>query len=180
MSTFELNKIAAGILLGALLFMVTGTLGHMLVAPKPLQENAYKVEVAEEANATAAAPQEVQWPEPIAPLLASADAAAGEALTRRCTACHTFDKGGPNRVGPNLYGIVNTSKAHLEGFAYSTAMAEAEGEWTYENLSRFLFSPRDYVPGTKMNYAGLRSDKDRANLIAYLRSLADSPAPLPQ
>ncbi|MFN3459907.1 MAG: c-type cytochrome [Oceanibaculum sp.] len=179
MSTFELNKVAAGVILGALLFMVTGTLGHMLVAPKPLQENAYKVEITEEATATAAAPEEFQWPDPIEPLLASADASAGEALVRRCTACHTLEKGGANRVGPNLFDIVNADKAHIDGFAYSTAMAEAEGTWTYENLSRFLFSPRDYTPGTKMNFAGLRRDADRANLIVYLRTLSDNPAPLP-
>ena len=179
MSTLELNKAAAGILIGALLFMVTGFLGHMLVAPKPLQENAYKVEVAEEATATAAAPQEFQWPEPIAPLLASADASAGEGLVKRCTACHTFEKGGPNRVGPNLYDIVNADKAHLGDFAYSDAMASAEGEWNYESLSRFIFNPKEYVPGTKMNFAGLKKDSDRANLIAYLRSLSDNPAPLP-
>ena len=158
---------------------VTGTLGHMLVAPKPLQENAYKVEITEEATATAAAPEEFQWPDPIEPLLASADASAGEALVRRCTACHTLEKGGANRVGPNLFDIVNADKAHIDGFAYSTAMAEAEGTWTYENLSRFLFSPRDYTPGTKMNFAGLRRDADRANLIVYLRTLSDNPAPLP-
>jgi cytochrome c len=179
MSTFELNKVAAGVILGALLFMVTGTLGHMLVAPKPLQENAYKVEITEEATATAAAPEEFQWPDPIEPLLASADASAGEALVRRCTACHTLEKGGANRVGPNLFDIVNADKAHIDGFAYSTAMAEAEGTWTYENLSRFLFSPKDYTPGTKMNFAGLRRDADRANLIVYLRTLSDNPAPLP-
>ncbi|KZD08259.1 c-type cytochrome [Oceanibaculum pacificum] len=179
MSTFELNKIAAGILLGALLFMVTGTVGHMLVSPKQLQENAYKVDVPEEETATAAAPQEVKWPEPIAPLLASADAKAGEGLVKRCAACHSFDKGGPNKVGPNLYSIVNASKAHLDGFAYSPALAEAEGDWNYESLSKFIYSPKDYVPGTKMNFAGLKKDEDRANLIAYLRSLADSPAPLP-
>lgn len=179
MSTFELNKVAAGVILGALLFMVTGTLGHMLVAPKPLLENAYKVEVTEEATATAAAPEEFQWPDPIEPLLASADVSAGEALVRRCTACHTLEKGGANRVGPNLFDIVNADKAHIDGFAYSTAMAEAEGTWTYENLSRFLFSPKDYTPGTKMNFAGLRRDADRANLIAYLRTLSDNPAPLP-
>lgn len=179
MSTFELNKVAAGVILGALLFMVTGTLGHMLVAPKPLLENAYKVEITEEATATAAAPEEFQWPDPIEPLLASADASAGEALVRRCTACHTLEKGGANRVGPNLFDIVNADKAHIDGFAYSTAMAEAEGTWTYENLSRFLFSPRDYTPGTKMNFAGLRRDADRANLIVYLRTLSDNPAPLP-
>lgn len=179
MSTFELNKVAAGVILGALLFMVTGTLGHMLVAPKPLLENAYKVEVTEEATATAAAPEEFQWPDPIEPLLASADVSAGEALVRRCTACHTLEKGGANRVGPNLFDIVNADKAHIDGFAYSTAMAEAEGTWTYENLSRFLFSPKDYTPGTKMNFAGLRRDADRANLIVYLRTLSDNPAPLP-
>ena len=120
------------------------------------------------------------WPAPIAPLLASADPAAGQATARVCLSCHTFEKGAPAKVGPNLWGIVGAPHAHAQGFAYSKAIAGKQGPWTYEELNHFLYSPKDYAPGTKMSFAGLRKDKDRANVIAFLRTLSDSPEPLPQ
>jgi len=118
--------------------------------------------------------------EPVAPLLASADLANGEKLSKACAACHSFDKGGPNKVGPNLWNIVGAKHAHAEGFAYSDAIAAmADKPWSYEELNAFLAAPKVYAPGTKMGYAGMKKVEDRADLIAWLRSLSDSPQPLP-
>lgn len=120
---------------------------------------------------------------PIATLLASADAAAGETVFKKCASCHTSEKGGPNKVGPNLWDVVNRPVASHEGFSYSAGMTTfSEGQkvvWDYDHLSFFLEAPKKHVPGTAMGFAGLKKDDERANLIAYLRTLSDNPAPLP-
>lgn len=138
--------------------------------------------VAEEAPAAggeAAAPAAV----PIAQLLAKADATAGAAVFKKCQACHSGEKGGPNKVGPDLWGIVNRPIAGHEGFSYSAALKDfSKGGsvvWDFEHLNHFLAGPKAYVAGTAMGFAGVKKDDERANLIAYLRSLADTPAPLP-
>ncbi len=139
--------------------------------------------VAEEAAAggggEAAAPAAV----PIAQLMASADAKAGETAFKKCQSCHDATKGGPNKVGPNLFGLVNRPIAKHEGFSYSAAMKDyskgGEEKWTYDHLSHFLAGPKAYIPGTAMGFAGVKKDDERANLIAYLRTLADTPEPLP-
>ena len=113
-------------------------------------------------------------------LIKSADVAAGEKIAKRCAICHTFDKGAPNKVWPNLWNVVGGPHAHKEDFKYSDAMmALHDKPWTYEDLDAFLASPKDYAPGTKMAFAGLKKAEDRAAVIAYLRSLSDSPQPLP-
>jgi len=121
--------------------------------------------------------------EPIGPLLAKADVSAGEAVFKKCASCHTVEKGGPNKVGPNLWSIVNRPVASHEGFSYSAGMQTfAEGGkvvWDYDHLSYFLEAPKKHVPGTAMGFAGIKKADERANLIAWLREQADSPAPLP-
>lgn len=120
---------------------------------------------------------------PIAQLLAKADAKAGEAVFKKCQACHDATKGGPNKVGPNLYGLVDRPIASHEGFAYSTAMKDfskgGSEKWTFDHLNHFLAAPKKYITGTAMGFAGLAKDTDRANVILYLHTLADSPVPLP-
>lgn len=117
--------------------------------------------------------------EGIAALLAAADVAAGAKLSKKCKACHSFDKDGKNKVGPNLWDIVGNAIAGGEGYKYSGALTDMGGDWTYDNLDAFLIKPKNFAPGTKMSFSGLKSPEDRANLIAFLRSLSDNPIPLP-
>jgi cytochrome c len=139
--------------------------------------------VAEETGGEAAGGGEAAAAVPIATLLASADAGAGETVFKKCASCHTPEKGGPNKVGPNLWDVVNRPVASHEGFSYSAGMTTfSEGHkvvWDYDHLSFFLEAPKKHVPGTAMGFAGLKKDDERANLIAYLRTLSDNPAPLP-
>lgn len=182
--SLELNKTFAAILTAGILAMGTGIVADLVVHPKSLRENVYRVEGVA-ASAPAGAPAQPAAPavEPIGPLLASADIAAGEQVARRqCAACHTFDKGGRNQVGPNNWDMIGNPVAHAQGFNYSPALraAAAAGKvWGYEELNAFLANPRAAVPGNRMAYAGLRSAQDRANLIAWLRRQADNPKPLP-
>jgi cytochrome c len=180
MDSFEFNKYAGAVLSGLLTMTVIGFIGNALVQPHHLEENAFKIAVPETSQQTqqAAAPA---GPESIIPLLASANVQAGQAVARQCTSCHTFEKGGPNRVGPNLWGIVGGPKTHMQGFNYSQAMQAfaQKGPWTFEELDRFLYDPKADVPGTRMTFAGVRKTQDRANLVAWLRMQADNPAPLP-
>lgn len=139
--------------------------------------------VAEETGGEAAGGGEAAAAVPIATLLASADAAAGETAFKKCASCHTPEKGGPNKVGPNLWDIVNRPIASHEGFSYSAGMTTfSEGHkvvWDFDHLNYFLEAPKKHVPGTAMGFAGLKKDDERANLIAYLRTLSDNPAALP-
>lgn len=178
MNSFEFNKIAAAVIIALLLLKVGGLVADGLIAPKALEKHAFAIEGVE-VKADAAGGAAPAGPEPIEPLLASADPKAGEVVFKKCATCHTADKGGANKVGPNLYGVVNRKLGSHAGFAYSSAMAGHGGDWTYDALNHFLYKPRDYVKGTKMSFAGLSSAKDRADVIAYLRMQADSPAPLP-
>jgi cytochrome c len=182
MDSFEYNKLI-GAFLGAVfvVFSVGIVSDAIFAAPHPEKEG-FIIEAAEpEAGAGGeAAPAE----EPIAVRLATADPVAGEAVHKKCTACHTTEKGGPNKVGPNLWDIVNRPVASHEGFAYSTPMKEfSQGGsvvWDYDHLDQFLTSPKGLVKGTAMGFAGVKNPTERANLIAYLRTLADTPAPLPE
>lgn len=177
MDSFELNKVA-GAVLGALLFAVgSGFVAELIYHPKPAGSAGYPLPEPEPKSGGAAA--EAPKAEPIAVRLASADAEKGKGGTKACQACHSFEKGGPNKVGPDLWEIVEREKAHAAGFEYSAALKEKGGTWTYEDLDHFLESPKGYVKGTKMAFAGIGSPTDRANVIAYLRTLADSPKPLP-
>jgi cytochrome c len=182
MDSFEFNKLIGG-LLGAvfIVFSISIASDAIFASPSP-EKPGFIIEAAEEepAEGGPAAPAE----EPIAVLLASANPEAGAAVFKKCTACHTAESGGANKVGPNLWNIVNRPLASHEGFAYSAPMKEfAQGGsvvWDYEHLSNFLASPKGYIKGTAMGFAGVKKPDERANLIAYLRTLSDSPAPLPE
>ena len=177
MDSFELNKVA-GAVLGALLFAVgSGFVAELVYHPKPAGSAGYPLPEPEpKAAASAAAAPKA---EPVAVRLASADADKGKGGVKACAACHSFEKGGPNKVGPDLWDIVEREKAHAAGFDYSASLKEKGGTWTYEDLDHFLESPKGYAKGTKMAFAGIGSPTERANVIAYLRTLSDSPKPLP-
>jgi cytochrome c len=178
MDSFELNKIIGAILGTCLVLLVTNFTAGAIFAPKPLQKPGFVI-AAKEAEgagkeAAAAAPSE-----PIEKLLQTASVEKGAASAKKCAACHTFEKGGPNRVGPNLYNVVNRDRGTEPGFNYSAAIKAKGGKWTFDELNKFLTNPKGYIPGTAMGFAGLPKDSERADVIAYLRSLSDSPAPMP-
>ena len=180
MDSFEFNKIAGAFLASCLFLMVLGLVSNGLVhAVKP--EKAVFEEVAASDHSGSGAPTaEPAAPEPIAPLLAKADPAKGEAaFAKRCALCHTATDGGANKQGPNLWGIVGSKRAHLDNFSYSDAMKTKGGDWDFQSISEFTAKPAVYLRGTKMAFAGLRDAAERADIIAYLRTQSSKPVPLP-
>ena len=173
------NTVAGCVLASALFAMVVGKISNAVVHPHKLDKPA--LAVSEEApQQTAAAAPAAELP-PIGPKLASANVENGKAIfQKQCFTCHTIDKGGPNKVGPNLWGVVGRKKGSHEGFSYSSAMQSKGGDWTYEDIDHMIFKPSAFIRGTKMAFAGLPKEQERADVIAYLRTMADSPQPLPQ
>lgn len=167
----EQNKIFAAILVAGIIAMLSGFVTNKIFHHDPLAENAYPIEVAE-ADPVAGGDAKPAGPEPIEDLMASADIAEGEKLSKVCATCHTFDNGGAAKVGPNLFRIVGSKHAHMDGFAYSDALKAKAGEtWTREALNEFLWNPKKAVPGTKMVYVGMKKPEQRAAMIKWLETL---------
>ncbi len=181
--SFQFNKIFAALLLAVLTAYVTGYAAKGVVHAEVPETIAFPVadlKIAEAAPAAGAAPAAAPQAESVNALLAAADTAAGQKASRACTACHSFDKGGANKVGPALWGILGRGVASVAGFSYSEPMqSHKDKKWTYEELNQFLFNPKAHVPGTKMAFAGVKKTDERAALIAWLRTLADTPEALP-
>jgi cytochrome c len=181
MDSFEINKLIGGLLGTVFVIFSVGIVSDSLFSSPAPEKPGFVIEAAEPAEGGAAAPAEKAVP--IADLLAKADPKKGEAIFKKCQACHSGEKGGPNKVGPDLWSVVDRPVAEHEGFAYSSGMKEfskgGSEKWTYDNLNHFLTSPKNFVKGTAMGFAGLKKDDERADLIAFLRTLSDSPVPLP-
>ena len=179
MDSFEMNKVAGAVLSAGIIAMVVGFAGNALVKPPVLAKKAYIVQGVE-APSAGGAPKPAEELPPVGPLLASANAQHGQDVAKVCSACHTFQKGQAPGVGPNLFNVVGGPHAHEQGYSYSPAMAALKDQkWDYDHLNAVLAHPQQTIKGTKMTYAGLPKPQDRADVIAFLRSLSDSPQPLP-
>jgi cytochrome c len=177
MDSFELNKVLGAILGTCLVLLVTSFAAGAIFSPAKLEKPGFEIAVKEEAaggEKAAAAPAE-----PIEKLLQTASVQKGEQSAKKCGACHDFSKGGPNKVGPNLYGIVGDKRGEGRGFNFSAAMKGMGGAWSIEDLNKFIANPKGFMPGTAMGFAGIQKDSERADVLAYLNSLSDSPQPLP-
>ncbi len=179
MNSFELNKILGAILGTCLIVLALNIGASAIFSPEKPAKPGYAIAVKalhDEGDKTAAKAPE----EPMEAMLASASVEKGQATAKQCQACHTFEKGGPNRVGPNLWGIVGRARASEAGFNYSAAMKAKGGTWTFSELYAFLANPRGVIPGTNMTFAGLSRGQQRADVIDFLHTLSDSPMPMPK
>jgi len=180
MDSFEFNKVAGALLATCLALLALNITAEAIFAPHHPAKPGFEIEVKPEASAAGAGPEAKAAPEePIEKLLASATVERGQTAAKACGTCHNFQKGGPNGIGPNLYGVVGRVRATAPGFNYSDAMKAKGGNWTIDDLNKFLTRPKDFVPGTKMTFPGFSKGSQRADVIAYLNSLADNPKPLP-
>ena len=181
MDSFEINKIIASILLVALLIIGISKISNIIFKVDKLDSSAYKVELTDngaEQNSeenTMKADDKVD----ISALMALGDIAHGEKVFKKCSACHSIEAGGGNKIGPALYNVVGRKIAALEDYKYSKALVEYQKNWSFEELNGFLIKPQKWIKGTKMAYAGLRKEKDRASVILYLNKYSDNPLPLP-
>lgn len=179
MQTTTFNKISMALLFVLLLTKGLGIFTSAIYAPDQLAKPGYALPAGAEAPATAAAkPADAGPPLPV--LLAKADPAKGQADTKVCQSCHSFEKGGGAKVGPPLWGVVGRPKGSMAGFGYSDGMKAKGGAWSYEDINAFITKPSAYVAGTKMSYPGESDPAKRADILAYLKTVSDSPVDFPK
>ena len=179
MDSFELNKIIAAILMVALLVIGLGKLSNVIFHVDKLEKPGYAIEVAQASTATTNSMEQVEEKIDIAALMAMGDVGSGEKIFKKCAACHSIIKGGKNKIGPALYNVVGRQVGDVSDYKYSKALLTYKKQWTFEELNGFLIKPAKWIKGTKMAYAGLRKEKDRASVIKYLNQNSDNPLQLP-
>jgi len=179
MDSFELNKIIAAVLMVALLVIGLGKVADSVFHVKKPKNPGYQVEVEKKLTSGTSQATEVVAKIDIAAIMAMGDVVSGEKIFKKCAACHSINKGGKNKIGPALYNVVGRTVGGVDDYKYSKTLASYGKEWTFEELNGFLKKPSTYLKGTKMSYAGLRKEKDRASIIKYLNQNGDSPKLLP-
>ena len=179
MDSFEINKIVAAILMVALLIIGIGKLSDVIFHVEKPEKTGYAVDVEEVTTVSTSTNASVEEKVDIAALMAMGDVTIGEKVFKKCAACHSIVKGGKNNIGPALYNVVGRKTGVVSDYKYSKALASYDKEWTFEELNGYLIKPAKWVKGTKMAFAGLRKEKDRASVIKYLNQNSDSPLPLP-
>ena len=179
MDSFEINKIIAAVLLVALLVIGIGKVSDILFYVEKPKTPGYAVEVEQASGSSITTTEVVEKVVDIAALMALGDVTSGEKIFKKCAACHSINKGGKHKIGPALYNVVGRKVGGVEDYKYSKALIAYEKEWTFEELNGFLIKPAKHIKGTKMAYAGLRKEADRASVIKYLNANSDSPLPLP-
>ena len=179
MDSFEINKIVAAVLMVALLVIGIGKLSNVIFHVEKPKNSGYAVEVKQATTASSSSKTAVEEKIDIAALMAMGDIASGEKIFKKCAACHSISKGGKNKIGPALYNVVGRKVGEVADYKYSKALTTYDKEWNFDELNGFLKKPAKYIKGTKMAYAGLRKEKDRASIIKYLNQNSDNPLPLP-
>ena len=181
MDSFEINKIIASILLVALLIIGISKISNIIFKVDKLDSSAYKVELPDDGAKQISEENTMKVDDKvdISALMALGDIAHGEKVFKKCSACHSIEAGGGNKIGPALYNVVGRKIAAVEDYKYSKALVEYKQNWSFEELNGFLIKPQKWIKGTKMAYAGLRKEKDRASVILYLNKYSDNPLPLP-
>ena len=179
MDSFELNKIIAAVLMVALLVIGLGKVADSVFYVKKPKNPGYQVRVENQLTSSASQATNVVAKIDIAAMMALGDVVSGEKIFKKCVACHSINKGGKNKIGPALYNVVGRTVGGVNDYKYSKTLASYGKEWTFEELNGFLEKPASYLKGTKMSYAGLRKEKDRASVIKYLNQNSDSPKLLP-
>ena len=179
MDSFEINKIVAAVLMVALIIIGIGKLSDVIFHVEKPETPGYAVEVEQLSTASSSTTIAADEKVDISALMAMGDLASGEKIFKKCAACHSIIKGGKNAIGPALYNVVGRKVGSVEDYKYSKALAAYEKEWTLEELNGYLTKPAKWIKGTKMAFAGLRKEADRASVINYLNENSDSPVPLP-
>ena len=179
MDSFELNKIVAAILMVALLVIGISKLSDVIFHVEKPEKPGYLVELDQATTASISKEKSVEEKIDIAALMALGEITLGEKIFKKCAACHSINKGGKNNIGPALYNVVGRKVGGVADYKYSKALATYDKEWTFEELNGFLLKPSKWIKGTKMAYAGLRKEKDRASVIKYLNQSSDAPKNLP-
>ena len=179
MDSFEINKIIAAVLLIALIVIGIGKISDLAFHVDKPRKSAYTVDILENSQTSSSVAKTIEEKVDISALLALGDVSHGEKVFKKCSACHLVNKGGENKIGPALYGVLGRKVASKQDYKYSKAMAAYDKEWTFEEMNGYLKKPQSYIKGTKMAFAGLRKEKDRASVILYLNQNSDNPIPLP-